>query len=509
MPFLHIGLSMLSAQGKLMALLWQVFLMAGPCYKDIRAFLGRVRSITTDFGTERLLATHPDLFHNFCREVGIAIPSDAQKLPRVFPRALQAPGWRHSWDGCIKRGLSSPCKWFPCFLERLKAIVSFLRESMDDMCEELIADGRSGIGSMFRTVGMEAFAKWRWGTCDAVVANVRKIWGTFTSVFRGLRFVKKMKFTASKLPKIAAACVDADFSRQLEFVGWFCSILTRLLKWGGSCPCHQEDFLAGRQVECGQKGRLLKIASPYIKERLGRMLKDANEWTPASFNLCSFELLASFQAAVRLACATAYIKFEYLDHPPYLFARLDEPGIKESILKLWNAKPAEHHDDATIEIMQNDEVLRSAFDSMRPPVIPPPLDAVCKSIEFIPLDDNVAEGPHALAKRWGETTRAALFPWIASSCRLDQNMTDIRRPDFGGTPEHLNLTWKNHGCIAQVRSDRNQRRPKRMPRKKLITSVYRLAHMSDLKEDPKDSFKFHASGLTYNKVVVWTPCWRP
>ena len=92
MPFLHIALGMLSAEGKMMALLWQIFLLVGPVYYDLRFFLSRVRSICTDFGTERLLANQSDMLDKFCSEVGIPIPLDAPRLDRTFPCALQAPG---------------------------------------------------------------------------------------------------------------------------------------------------------------------------------------------------------------------------------------------------------------------------------------------------------------------------------------------------------------------------------------------------------------------------------
>ena len=116
-PINSIDKSQLDAVGKLITLLWQVFLVAGPSKHSIRMFCNRVRSLTTDMGTERLLAVHHDVLDMFMQVIHrrpvTAQPDFARSM---FPRAVQAPGWQHMIDTWIQRGLSSQ-RWFPTWLD--------------------------------------------------------------------------------------------------------------------------------------------------------------------------------------------------------------------------------------------------------------------------------------------------------------------------------------------------------------------------------------------------------
>eukprot|EP00959_Pyramimonas_sp_CCMP1952_P362452 7590677-Pyramimonas_sp.AAC.1 len=58
---INIGMAMFTTLGKVFALPWQVFLLAGPRFEGVRTFLSRARSRTVDFGVERLLADHEDM----------------------------------------------------------------------------------------------------------------------------------------------------------------------------------------------------------------------------------------------------------------------------------------------------------------------------------------------------------------------------------------------------------------------------------------------------------------
>jgi hypothetical protein len=64
-PILQLGLRALSALGKTLATLWMLFLLVGPFPARFVEVLGRVRSITTDLGTERKLAHMADVAPEF------------------------------------------------------------------------------------------------------------------------------------------------------------------------------------------------------------------------------------------------------------------------------------------------------------------------------------------------------------------------------------------------------------------------------------------------------------
>eukprot|EP00959_Pyramimonas_sp_CCMP1952_P103255 2159483-Pyramimonas_sp.AAC.1 len=58
--------------------------------------------------------------------------------------------------------------------------------------------------------------------------------------------------------------------------------------------------------------------------------------------------------------------------------------------------------------------------------ISPELEAEIDSILHAPLDDTVAEGPHAAARHHHLRARRGTSPWIASSMRLENNLEDVR-----------------------------------------------------------------------------------
>ena len=65
MPLISLPRDYLDSTGKTMALVWVVFLLTGPHYDDCRSFCDRIVSVTTDMGTERLLARMPDCLKDF------------------------------------------------------------------------------------------------------------------------------------------------------------------------------------------------------------------------------------------------------------------------------------------------------------------------------------------------------------------------------------------------------------------------------------------------------------
>ena len=112
MPVILLPRTFWDASGKLVALLWCIWLLVGPRPDDVLQFVRAIRSITTDLGTERMLAVMPDTLPDF---FSLLLGYRKHGLPDrrfTFDLALQVPGWMHSWDVIVKRSLSS-LSWFP------------------------------------------------------------------------------------------------------------------------------------------------------------------------------------------------------------------------------------------------------------------------------------------------------------------------------------------------------------------------------------------------------------
>ena len=127
-PLITIDKSMLGAEGKLIALMWLLWLDCGPSFEALRWFCDCIKGICTDMGAERLLLDAidalPDLFVYLSDAY---INANFVRLDFIFPNALHCPGWKHRWDNLLRRGLPM-LSFFPSWLDLFKHVVTFLRD---------------------------------------------------------------------------------------------------------------------------------------------------------------------------------------------------------------------------------------------------------------------------------------------------------------------------------------------------------------------------------------------
>jgi hypothetical protein len=139
-PQVCIGISCTSLLGKVVTLLWDIFLIVGPDYNKIRCFLGCVFVILTDYGTEKGIVDYPDVLFEFMQAIGCLILNNAERRLFLFQNALHSPGWEHSIDGLLRFFLCL-FKWFPAFLKDLKSPARLLNRYSRGMVETLKNDG--------------------------------------------------------------------------------------------------------------------------------------------------------------------------------------------------------------------------------------------------------------------------------------------------------------------------------------------------------------------------------
>ena len=124
MPQVSIGSVMYTCLGKAFAMLWQIWLLVGPKYIDMRICLDSVAGINTDFGTERKVVDLPDVLIDFMHFIGCPVPKNAVRETWLLPNALPIAGWHHIFDGLIRFGLYQ-FAWFPSWLLTLKGCLRF------------------------------------------------------------------------------------------------------------------------------------------------------------------------------------------------------------------------------------------------------------------------------------------------------------------------------------------------------------------------------------------------
>lgn len=64
-PVVSLSKSQLDLNGKVAAVLWQAYLVAGPAWGSLQAFCSSVQSVTSDMGTQRMLVDCPGCLGNF------------------------------------------------------------------------------------------------------------------------------------------------------------------------------------------------------------------------------------------------------------------------------------------------------------------------------------------------------------------------------------------------------------------------------------------------------------
>ena len=165
-PISELGLNALSARGKALATSWMLHLLVGPYPSRFLDVLTRVRSSTSDLGTERKLAHMVDCARDFWAYLGLS-KDHLSRRTWLFPRAVQTPGWAHVFDNLIRLGLSS-LVWFPGFPESLKGMLKLLRDHGGDICCELRSLNREAVAQLLESARLPYFAAWRWGTLSDV-----------------------------------------------------------------------------------------------------------------------------------------------------------------------------------------------------------------------------------------------------------------------------------------------------------------------------------------------------
>lgn len=457
-PMLSLDKDLLDAAGKCLALVWQIFLLAGPSYFFVRLFCSRVRSITTDQGTERKLADFAQVLPGFYQMIDAAYRvRDESPMEHLFPRALAMPGWMHLWDLMLRRGLSS-LPFFPTWVVGLKAIVSFLRSSVNTavVVRSLKAKGLTGAAELVERATLPSFAEWRWGTLLSVCKALAGFLETLAANFDGALFANTRDRVG--VNAMLTALKSVAWRRRFRFIRWFCEWLGGLMAWGRGCKCHEEQLKAGETVNCQWKGRRMKDAFAHASRELRSGLEEANSWEFSTWSLDSEEAMAC-QACVRATYHLASQKIRFLDRVPYLLCRLDEPGVKERCLEQWSEAPPEAHHRVTREFLSPTQALRRHVDLVQPDGsgISEELRNELLSLAAIPLDDSVAEGPHASANRHMSHSRAAKWPWVASTMRLAQNLEDARDlPAAAGID--TSAAWTMYKTVVRGPSYRGPRR---------------------------------------------------
>ena len=232
---------------------------------------------------------------------------------------------------------------------RFKSIVHVLRDHglKETLIKQFRTQSADGLADALDQLYVPSFAKGRWYTMEACCNSLGSVLSSLTEMFNvAICGGVKDETSRSYITNMALALFDAQWLKDFSFVDWGASWLGKILRWGKTCPCHHAEFLASGVVRvCWRMGRLLKTCVAYCEERLQSGLSEAESWLVSAWG--DMERLRMCRGAVRSAYMYGHELIGVFTAVPYLFARLQEPGVKQNILRQWHACSPDLHVSTT------------------------------------------------------------------------------------------------------------------------------------------------------------------
>ena len=400
------------------------------------------------------------------------------------------PGWRHAIDLSLRKGLWL-LPWLPGFLRKVKAIVHWLRDDRELVCEHYRSVGKAGLAAMIERKCLPNFANWRWATLDLCLIGIAEFIDSLTEAFDAASFKKTRNRVG--MQAVAEALSSETWHQQFNFAQWYTSTMTSLLTWCGGCRCHGLEDEKNDRLACMYKGRLLPEAFPHATAVLTAAMHEVSSWQTSRLG-GNTELLRQAQACMRGTTALVLEKLTYLDEIPYLLARVNEPGIAARCLAQFaeGVDSGATHDPVTLEFLAEGSTLRQQIERMahEGAEMGPQLQREWETLRLCPIDDCPGEGPHAGMRHISLKTRAASWPWHASSLRLQHNLQDIQNLLPVLEPRtSFELLYAHHKAVLRMKkANGTMDKHVRMPKKKTDELTYTMKQFAnfELSEQPED-----------------------
>ena len=184
----------------------------------------------------------------------------------------------------------------------------------------------------------------------------------------------------------------------------------------------------------------------------------------------------TYTACVRGVFLLGSRKLAHYNELPYLLARLREPQVAKRVRELWAARPQMEHHRVTRSFMNNvAEDLAAIHDDGSH--ISARLDIEIGAMAGTPMDDSIAEGPHAAVRRYCDHARHGSLEWIAATTRLTQNLQDLDLLP-GATNLPLQHIWFHHKSLMQKPNSRRPHVNAKMNDRTFFSRVYKLSMLS-------------------------------
>ncbi len=118
-------------------------------------------------------------------------------------------------------------------------------------------------------------------------------------------------------------------------------------------------------MECFYKGRNMPDLTIRSEQLFEDLLSTAQRWDDSDF-AGNATWRSQANGATKLVVTCGRRKFEFARTVPWLFSRLEEPGVAAECLRQWAAAPAPSHHPFTRQVLQEGCELRGLVESIPP-----------------------------------------------------------------------------------------------------------------------------------------------
>ena len=462
-----------SAGHKMFGLLFQLWLQFGQSSMRFKKVLMQVRSITSDFGVERLIGKAYDCvdawLHYAAGHPPVSTPA-VNTCQRLFPMALRIPGWNHLWSNAIKTVVEAQPGW-PRKLQQLKALCRFFK----------VADYRAACSRHMGTLHISdvaelakpfrgSFHKMRFETLANAFSEVKRLRDFLTQ-----RFTPAMvgpTEDGALLAEVAQVCEDQAYFAWVTAMDKWIHVSEKMRLWGNKCSCH------GPNEDCPLKGRRLHEARAKIDDFCEQMHVMRSIATTDMF--CHDPVAhASFLSAIALLISTVRLRFAWLFDVPYLFS---EAVTMDGAGRVLTALHRLRHEQVDPVISHWQQWHQAGVEMVAAGGAPnAALAHEVSVLRLSKMDESPVEGVHRDISGVAARCHAARLPHAFAQLRYKKNIAKVlktmKKPSgkilvakFWSTYKNIVRVQGRHGPGKKLRHDR----PVRMRFSKFKKQFYQL-----------------------------------
>jgi hypothetical protein len=173
-----------------------------------------------------------------------------------------------------------------------------------------------------------------------------------------------------------------------------------------------------------------------------------------------------------------------------------EEGIGRRGIAQYDSLPRERHTKVSIELADTGGEYRDLILSMPDAfTMVPKLQNRIKAVQRASINDKYAEGPHSTFGHEGSRARAAEFPWVAATCRMEQNDVDVQElcASCNVNPQ---LLWDHYKSVLQT--DKHWQRNTRCSMQLFHERVYTCRH--EFNADAADDEEYNPQCSNYFNI---------